>query len=522
MPFTQSPIEAFLWTYFISIQEWIADNIILTALFTAAVAIWFSFLFLKTVYKANVSGQGPAAFVSLGLSLVVCATGFGLLKSKSGQPFVPANANGKAWSQSAKVQTSPKYNSVSSAPPRGLSFYIQIHNGVNSVSEFMSGKIAEYFDDQQYNKSPYLLFETLAKTAASAIDDPETISHLDWLYENCADSGKAPVLVASSSYAALFDLGKDGCEEKFTKFKQALNTWGNGHWAANFSQVADVGVGAAKVMFGEMSEQTLKNKMIASAFLNSSRARLGQSIGATRNVNDKALLGGKNYDAADMVDFYQTHTTLTGAANLLLGTFTGVDYAAADVRNEAAFVYNKLIQFLPPIRGFAKGTLAIAFVFAAACMCFGSMRFMISWFGMLLLFTIYEPLSSILYHATLLFSHAKENADAFAAIQNDPLVIGGAAIIDDNLARIQAVYFALQTGLTIVCASAGLYVFMKAKQMGGGFSGSIATGMMRLTSVGQLAGPISQNSNSQQGDKLPPARTLASHGKFTSGSSKKT
>jgi hypothetical protein len=168
-------------------------------------------------------------------------------------------------------------------------------------------------------------------------------------------------------------------------------------------------------------------------------------------------------------------------ASSLLGPLTGVDFFGADARNQSAVLYNRIVQFLPPIRGYAKGILALSFVFAAASLCLGSLRFFISWLGMLLVFSLYDPLSTILYESVMMFSSAKDTTMALQALKNDPLILSGAAIIDDNLARLQAIYFALQMGLAAVCGAGGISIFMFAGKVGGGLSSTLLHQALHVT-----------------------------------------
>ncbi len=45
MYFTQSPIEASIWTAFVALQQWITSEILLTPIFKGAVFTWLSFSF---------------------------------------------------------------------------------------------------------------------------------------------------------------------------------------------------------------------------------------------------------------------------------------------------------------------------------------------------------------------------------------------------------------------------------------------------------------------------------------------
>ncbi len=470
--FTQSPIEASLWTSFVTMQDWLVDNILLTPVFKAAAFTWMGFLLIKTIYRVGSGGRPGSALWNFIVALLLASIGFSILRTKSGTAFRPVNAAGGEWSASSKVNATGKYDNLSSSDAHGLAFYVMIHRGANQIAEFVSGKIGEIFRNPVYNKSPYLMLQTMAQTAGATIDDPKALSSMNWLFENCADARTAKLIKPTDSYAALFELSKPECAERYRTFKGELHAWAQGKWGTSWWNAGQIAVSQIGAKLGFTDEDTLKNKMIASALVNTARAQMGQS---RQNVNTGALLGAQGGDPQSSfgAGYFTAASNLFsvgGVMNSLLKPLTGVDFWAADARNQSAAAYNRIIQFMPPIRGYAKGMLAIAFVFAAAALCFGTPRYMMAWMGMLLVFTAYGPLSTLLYETTMLFTKAKETTDAMGALRNDPLVLSGAAIVDDNLARIQAVYFALQLGLAGVCGVGGMSIFVFAKRLGGGLA----------------------------------------------------
>jgi hypothetical protein len=453
-------------------QEWLVDNILLTSVFKAAAFTWMGFLLIRMLFRVGSGGRVGSAASNFLVALILSGIGFSILRAKSGETFRPVNAAGGTWTASAKVNATGKYGNLSNGSAHGLAFYVMIHRGANQIAEFVSGKIGEMFRNPVSNKSPYLMLQTLAQTAGTTIDDPKALSSMNWLFENCADGRAAKLMRPADSYAALFDLGRPECAERYRAFKQELYAWSQGKWGTSWWNVGQIAVSQLGAKLGFVDEETLKNKMIASALVNTARSMMGQS---KQNVNAGALLGQPGSDPQSSFGagyFAAAGNALTvgGALNTFLKPLTGVDFWAADNRNQSAAAYNRIIQFMPPIRGYAKGLLALAFVFAAGALCFGTPRYLMAWMGMLLVFTAYGPLSTLLYETTMMFSTAKETTDAMAALRNDPLVLSGAAIVDDNLARIQAVYFALQLGLAGVCAVGGMSIFVFAKRLGGGLT----------------------------------------------------
>lgn len=488
--FTQSPIEGAIWTSFAAIQQWLVDNILLTTLFKLSVISFFGFLFIKVIYQIGTNKSPGTVIGKFTMALLISAIGFSLLKTKATDSFRPETATGKAWNSYSKIRDSQKYSGLFSST-NGLYFYVQIHRGVNQISKFISGKIGELFKNQNSNQSPYLLILTLTQTASQTIDDPHAVASLNWLFENCSNPRSAPILNPNSSFSNLFDLTNEDCKTRYSQLRKELVTWSQNKWGSSLWNKGDIAFSYLKSKFGYLSEETLQNKMIASALVNAAREQMGRNN--RQNVNNKALLVNPTEDpmTASTTTYFtglSNSISVGGFLNALISPITGGDLYGADMRNKSATIYNQILQFLPSIRGYAKGLLALFFVFAAASMCFGTPRFIVSWFGMLLIFTLYEPLSTILYESVMLFSNAKETTDALQALQSDPLILSGAAIIDDNLARLQSIYFSLQIGLAFVCAAGGISIFMFTKRMGGGLADSILSKAVGYISIARIGG----------------------------------
>ena len=68
--FTQSPIEAAIWSSFVSVQDFIVSNLLDTLTFKAAVFTWLGFLFIKAVYSMSSfekPDQAPVSYTHLTL-----------------------------------------------------------------------------------------------------------------------------------------------------------------------------------------------------------------------------------------------------------------------------------------------------------------------------------------------------------------------------------------------------------------------------------------------------------------------
>jgi hypothetical protein len=488
---TQSPIEGAIWTAFVGMQDFLVEEVLLSSGFATLVFTWLSYQLIKALYRAG--SEGPKrALARLGGYLFFSAMGFGILRSKSTAHFETKDSAGRAWRESSKVSSSGKYGGLG-LKTSGLTVYLQIQGAMNELSWRTSEAVGRAFKEQAHGKSPYLFLKTMAQTAGATIDDPKALSGLQWMFENCADRREAQVLAPTSSYAGLFDLGREDCQSRYKEVRKDLAQWARGRWGTSAVNVGEIALSSVGAKLGIVDEEVLQNKMIASALVNMARQRMGQN---PSGVSSHELLADGKKDplfASSQTFFASVANTLSPAGffNQIFSPWTGTDYLAADARNQSAALYNRIVQFIPPIRGYAKGLLAVAFVFALGGLCFGSTRFLFSWFGMLFLFTAYEPLSTLLYETTMLFTKAQETTDAVAALRDDPLILSGAAIIDDNLARIQAVYFTLQMGLAAVCGAGGISLFIFSKRIGGGLSEVIlakASSMVQTVALSRQRG----------------------------------
>ena len=451
--FTETPIEAALWSFSVSLQERLAVSLFQTSYFKGAVSLYMGFVVARGLWRWGL-GRDLGGWVWVGSKLLCCFLGLAFLNRLSSQPFSPQMESGASWASKAP---SPHKGGLG-PPAHGLQFYRMAAQGMNHLSSLVSQSVAGVFGDGGHAKSPRLLVQTLYEAARHTIDDAETLSSIDSLFESCARSGTASSEVAYPSLSSQFDLERTGCAQMHAKLKSQLDSWARGRISSPGSKLLVYAEAARNNAFirslGLDESQTLKHKVIASGVSDHLRSRVGLSRMAS----------------------------LGGLMNLAVRPFTGTDYEAADSRNDLAALYTKVSVFLPAIRGFAKGILALMFLVASARMAFGSVGLMVSWGWGLLLITAYEPLSTFLYQATLTLTQSPETLGALGALKNDPLAVVGAQVMDSYASRVQATYFVLQLGLTALTAAGGLAVFRYQRALGGGLAGVVANkglGMVR-------------------------------------------
>jgi hypothetical protein len=474
--FTETPIEAALWTFSVSLQEKLAESLFQTSLFKGVVALYMGFVVAKALTRMG-SGRSDGVWTAVAAKLGCCLVGLTLLGTTASEQFRPQTESGQAWAQKASVQNGGRYSGLRN-DAQGLKFYRLIAEGMNGLSARVSKAVAGVFGDTAHAKSPRLLVRTLHEAARHTIDDPEILSTIDSLYESCAKSGTASSQIAFASLSSQFDLRKDNCLGLHSKLRAQLELWARARISTPGSKLVSLAEAARNntVMraLGFDDSEALKNKVIASGVSDYLKSRAGLSY---NNVSEAALL--ENPDDAPALGTstwvgLSRMASLGGLMNLTIRPFTGTDYEAADSRNEIAALYTKVNVFLPAIRGFAKGILALMFLVAAARMAFGSTSMMVSWGWCLLLVTAYEPLSTFLYQATVTLTQSPETISAMSALRRDPLVLVGAQVIDSYASRVQATYFVLQLGLTALTAAGGLAVFRYQRALGGSLASSLA------------------------------------------------
>jgi hypothetical protein len=85
--FTQSPIEASLWTHFVSLQQWVTATFLNTAVFRMAVATWLGFLLMRCIWGMTADQTPALAARRFFTALITSMVGLSLLSTRAAQPF---------------------------------------------------------------------------------------------------------------------------------------------------------------------------------------------------------------------------------------------------------------------------------------------------------------------------------------------------------------------------------------------------------------------------------------------------
>lgn len=485
MIFSQTPVEASLWTMAVSIQQMVSEIVTGNQAFHIAVSLFAGILFVKAITHA-VFGRFPVeAFTHFGVSLTFMCLGLLILATPATSAFSPVSSEGRQWKNYPGVAGANRTGGLRGERGNGLLFYRLIQGSIDGISRFTTTSISAQFGNEDYDKSPFLFYQTLAKTAGATLTEPAHIESFTWLLSNCQRTTPVAAPDTTASFSAVFDLSRSECRSRYDSFLDSLRVWSQERTGTDLGNSLGLALEATSEFIGMSDRRTLENKRIASALVNTMRSMSGSMNSS--NVNSAALLADDHPLAAQTGASAWVATlnsmSLAGAVSPLSRNVFGLDVFGADVRNEMAWIYNRMVQFLPPIRGFAKGILAIAFVVAATALAFGFTGPFVGWLGASAVWAAYEPVSTLIYHIGLEFTSAQQNVEAITALSSDPLVLGGAAIVDANIARVQAVYFIIQLGVAIATAWAGIAVFNKARNIGNGASGFIVSRAIQATQI---------------------------------------
>jgi len=475
--FTETPIEAALWTFAVSLQEKLAESVFDTPLFRGLVAVFMGYAVLKALLRYGTGSANP--WVPLVSTLCCSMLGLTFLGSMAGSTFRPTTASGDEWATRVSTRGSGGPLGGLSSSARGLRFYLYAHETAAALARRVSDAVSSAFGDTGGGASPQLLFSTLRETARHTLDDPEILATASQLMESCGRRSRAVSGAAFASLSSEFDLTRENCAALHTQFRSQLDIWARERIHSPGSKLVVLTEAARNNAvtraIGLDDSEALKNKVIASAVQDYLQTRAGLT---NNNTSPEALLEGKEGGSIVGTSTWvrlSRMMSVGGALNAIARPFTGTDYEAADTRNEVAALYTKVAVFLPALRGFAKALLALLFLVAAARLCFGSPALLFSWGWCLLLVSAYEPLSTFLYQATVTLTRAPEAVQAMDALRSDPLVLVGAQVMDSYASRVQAVYFVLQLGLTALTATAGFAVFRYQRALGSQLSSSLVS-----------------------------------------------
>lgn len=450
--FVSTPVEAGLWTAAVTTQAQIAKAITTSPIFWGIVAISIGFMTIRVLMDMG-TGQGrDYALKRFVISLLCVTLGITFLKKENTSAFSPMNASNREWKSIPKVAANPKYKSLQNQE-KGLYWYTLIHRGMWEVALFMTNIVSNTAGDPLSKEAPEYLLNAFAQTARATIDDPEVERTFDSLVFNCSDSKAGKVLGNMDSIKSMFNLTKPECNQLYNSLQIKLKSWAQSKMPP-YVPPPPGSNSITQAAYYMSNPEFLSNKMIASAVKNYARTRVGEQS-TLSNTNTEALIDGSDF----WVNVSKSFSTDSFLMFLNAASPEYRDYEGAAARNEVAVTYNRLLQFLPAMRGYANVILAYTFIAAAIGLCAGIPTMFFGWLKMTAFFCLYMPFSAALYQFTTRIVTTSQNITLMNSIQSDPMVLAGASILDANIARITAVYFCLQIAVLLAFAVGGITAF---------------------------------------------------------------
>jgi len=234
--FTETPIEAALWTFAISLQDKLSAGLFQTALFRGCVALFMGYVVARALMRFG-SGH-PSPWLPMVGGLLCSMTGLALLGAGAGDTFRPLTASGQSWATatSGRPGSGVRYEGLQ-RDAKGLRYYRFAHEAANGLSRIVSAQVAEVFGDAGNGASPQLLFQTLQETARHTLDDPEVIATANRLMESCQREKSYVAGVAFASLSNQFDLQRENCGALHAQLRSQLDGWARARIASPGSKL---------------------------------------------------------------------------------------------------------------------------------------------------------------------------------------------------------------------------------------------------------------------------------------------
>lgn len=442
--FSLTPIEATLWALGVQVQSHLSKTIFCSVLFTTIVITFFSWRLYKLLMHSGMKSEVEQIFYKLMVSVICMIIGLLFIRTFSGQRFYPTDSTGQKWVSYRGITNSGSFKYLHSKDS-ALFWYEKIHVAFVQVSRFMTDRVGDIFGDEGYGKSPHLVFKSLVSATNVHLDDPEVISNFDSLAAKCSDTTNAAILDNDESIEKLFDLSDPKCRKKFNELKKGLKRWARRNIPEAIKNIRQMNQDETPSSIeGFQRREIVENTMIASAVMSHVKTKY-RGYKDRINTNHKALGLQDKWDYF----YYNLQKCLSGGGTYttIASFFTEKNLDGIIVKNEAAMIYNNLLNLIPSIKGYIKLFISVSFLFVFACFACGFEKPVFWWLRICLIEMFYEPLSTLNYqiHTTLLASSSIK--DSYESISSDPMVLLGAASIESELAFYQTAYFITQMAI---------------------------------------------------------------------------
>ena len=345
--FSMTPIEASIWHWAVSAQNYLATELFGSNVFLGCIILMFTIFLLKSMW--NLSQGGVADEIGRRILFKLAMVGMGLLflRTMNTSPFLPVDSNDTPWQSKSYVVRTPKFSNLKNSTD-GLYWYTFFHKGGVQLGKFLTNAVGGIFQDPCYPKSPNMLFKVMVGSAAVAIDDSRVTENLDVLAQKCSDTANGAVLGKGDSLKVLFDLSSVECQDRYKDLKVSLSNWASRRMPHYLRKFIDLGAGEYPVRLGAINDgETLENKVIASALVNYAKSKAGKKDEINTNVEALGIRSVSEHF------WFNVQRMVSGGSLIpaIISPFTEEDTEAAIVKNEAGIIYNNLLNLVPPVKG---------------------------------------------------------------------------------------------------------------------------------------------------------------------------
>ena len=351
---------------------------------------------------------------------------------------------------------------------------------------------------------PAFFLKQMANVASKGLSDTDTAKSLDVLMRDCTDTKTGKKLDRSSSLKDIFDLTKPNCLQEWNTFQtnisRVTNNISNSFSPGVFQSFAKNGVSGAFVA----------NYQVATAVKNYVDARAGYYDKGNATMNSEVTYSDKTDET-----WQNMQNPFPWSLKYLSNWIGGKDSFLQENKAEISTIFNKVVTYLPQLRAYTAGFLAILFIPVVMILGCGFPKFFIAWTTSVSLLELYQPVSSMVYQIGKYVTSNNEFMKNSSAIANDPFMLIASKLIDSQISQILVVTMVAQIGIFLIFIIGSIKFMGSAMSITGRFSDSgisaVSQGITALARMGMGRGI----QNSQGGDN--PNINIHTHGPSSTG-----
>jgi hypothetical protein len=332
----------------------------------------------------------------------------------------------RSWNSYRKVNEIKDSGNLSNTS--ALYWYATINSGIQEISNMISKASSSVFTDNNVLGDPAFFLKQMANVASKGLSDTDTAKSLDVLMRDCTDTKTGKKLDRSSSLKDIFDLTKPNCYQEWNTFQtnisRVTNNISNSFSPGVFQSFAKNGVSGAFVA----------NYQVATAVKNYVDARAGYYDKGNATMNSEVTYSDKTDET-----WQNMQNPFPWSLKYLSNWIGGKDSFLQENKAEISTIFNKVVTYLPQLRAYTAGFLAILFIPVIMILGCGFPKFFIAWITSVSLLALYQPVSSMVYQIGRYVTSNNEFMKNSSAIANDPFMLIASKLIDSQISQILVV-----------------------------------------------------------------------------------